>query len=166
MTPNYEEMMHSGLGWKNEQRKLVWCRKIEPSRLQWEQSDVSGAKPLLAQKSDSLMAFFSKIYGTAHKNTNGGERQSIIKRYCRPGMRHILRPEPENKFDAYAIGIWLKVRVWLMFQKELQLGYINRDLSEELSKFILNGGELIATISDVTGGGRKTYGINIEIDKR
>jgi hypothetical protein len=111
------------------------------------------------------MAFFSKIYGTSHKNTDGTDRQEIIKKHCRKGMRLILKSEPNNQYDPHAIGIWVKVRVWFFFSKELQLGYINQELSYELSEY-LKKNEIIVTISDVTGGGSKYYGVNIEIDKQ
>src|SRR5579872_67657 len=101
------------------------------------------------------MAFFSKIHGTSFKNTDGTDRQELIKKHCRNGMRLILRPEPNNQYDPHAIGLWIKVRHLFFFSKEYQLGYISQDLSYELASW-LNHDDVIITISDVTGGGSRS----------
>ncbi len=107
------------------------------------------------------MAFFSKVSGTAHKNSDGFDRQFLIRRYCKRGMQLILKPEPENPYDKEAIGLWISVRVWFLFPTEFQIGYINQELSGELSRHRAKGGRVTVTIKNVTGGtGGKNFGVN------
>ena len=41
-------------------------------------------------------AFHTKVAGVTKRNGDGTRRQSLIARYCKPGMPVILKREPDN----------------------------------------------------------------------
>jgi hypothetical protein len=110
--------------------------------------------------------FFSKVAGVSRKNQDGSDRQKYIRAYCKPGMPLILKREPDNPADSNAISVWIKAR-FLGFDGEVQIGYLSREVAEELAPVIDGGGEVAAKISDVTGGTNEkaTRGVNIQIEK-
>lgn len=111
--------------------------------------------------------FHSKVAGVSWSNPNGKSRQDVIRAYCRPGMPLVLRREPENPYDANAVGVWIRTRVFLFFETELQIGYLNRSVAREIAEHVDNGGPVTARITEVTGGSteKPTYGVNIELAK-
>lgn len=109
----------------------------------------------------------SKVRGVSHKNPDGTRRQHIIERYVKVGQSLIVKPEPENPYgDGHAIGLWIKARVALVLSGEFQIGYISSELSEEMTRYLNNGGRLEVVVTEVTGGGKKNLGVNIEIRKK
>jgi hypothetical protein len=80
-------------------------------------------------------AFYVTIAGTRHKNPDGTSRIAAIKR-CEMLDVLDLMPEPENKFDKNAIGV---------FSPEWeQLGYLDARVAGEVSRGIARGEEYIA----------------------
>lgn len=70
-------------------------------------------------------AFYAKITGTKHRNSDGTSRPRIINE-CALFETFSLRPEPENKFDPNAIAI-------LRRPNGEQLGYVDARLAEEIT---------------------------------
>lgn len=106
--------------------------------------------------------FFTKLVGVTSFGPEGTDRQRVIAKYCRKGLSLTLTPEPDNKFDENAIGAWIKVRRFFS-TKSYHIGYISSDIAYRLSSEIQGGKDVEAKIKDVTGGGSKAYGVNIEI---
>ena len=105
--------------------------------------------------------FHTKIAGVTCKAPDGTDRQKIIREYCKEGMPLDLIPEPDNKHDSEAIGVWLAVKGFFS-SKNYHLGYISAEISNRLSGEILRGNEVDAHIKNVTGGGgNKSFGVNI-----
>lgn len=101
----------------------------------------------------------SKIAGVSYKNPNGESRQELIRLYCKPGIPLTLIPEPGNSFSDTAVGIWVSTP-----SGAKQVGYVrDTDLDNQLFDYIQKGGKLTCSISEVTGGGENTLGVNILI---
>jgi len=114
-----------------------------------------------------MSEFYSKIAGVTAKNDDGSSRQKIIKNYVKTGTPLILLREPSNKFDPNAISVHIKKRSLIFFTSTVQIGYLNKDVAEELTKFLKKGGAIEAIAKEVTGGkGVESYGVNIFIRKK
>ena len=108
--------------------------------------------------------FHTKIVGVTHKTPNGKDRQKIISKFCKEGMPLELIPEPDNKHDSNAIGIWLALDGFFSSNK-YHLGYISEEIACRLSDDIQGGKEVDVYIKNVTGGsGNKAFGVNITIE--
>lgn len=93
---------------------------------------------------------FTKVAGVTF---NG--RQSLIN-HLQNGQMLELRREPLNPFDPNAIAILTNGN---------QIGYINKDLAQQLSASMDAGIKYKCQIRSVTGGGDLNFGINIGIFK-
>jgi hypothetical protein len=105
----------------------------------------------------------TKVVGVTSSNEGGDSRQRIIQKHCRPGMTLEAIPEPDNEHDPNAIGIWVPTRRFWFFPRRFQIGYLRADLAEELAAELRNGWAMQVQVLDVTGGGSKTQGVNIEV---
>jgi len=107
-----------------------------------------------------------RIAGVSYKNDDGSDRQAIIRRRCRAGMRLELRPEPKNKHDRNAIAAWISWRSLLIFSGSAQLGYLERDDAAAVAKHLKAGGRARARVVEVMGGTRDkpSRGVLIEVD--
>jgi hypothetical protein len=72
--------------------------------------------------------FFLGVHGIFHQNSDGSNRQSII-RQCLPGEELDLFPEPDNAYDADAIKVCRK--------NGDQLGYLpaGSRMNDDLDKY-------------------------------
>jgi len=118
-------------------------------------------------KSMATGTFHSKVAGVTFKNTDGSSRQDYIRAYCKQGMDLILKREPDNPYDNNAVGVWIKSRALIVFTSEVQIGYLNAEVAEEIADYIDNGGTVVGKITEVTGGthGKPTFGVNILLTK-
>jgi single-stranded-DNA-specific exonuclease len=98
--------------------------------------------------------FYTKLSGVTYKNDDGESRQTIIHRFGRPGKKLRFVREPNNKFSPKAIAVYIG---------EFQIGYIQDFLTEDLAPQMDQGYVVTGIIKDVTGGGDRNYGVNIEI---
>ena len=97
----------------------------------------------------------SKVVGVTKRNDDGSDRQRLIAR-CLSGDRLELRPEHDNPYDEYAVAVCRA--------DGAQIGYLGSHLSEEIWKKIVRDGlDVRVKITNLTGGGRKTVGVNILI---
>ena len=109
--------------------------------------------------------FYSKVAGGSFRNDNGADRQKLIRSHARSGSILVLKREPDNRHspDGTAISVWLS-------SPEVQIGYINDDVSHELASIIDGGSSVTAWITEITGGthDKPTAGVNvrIKVDRR
>jgi hypothetical protein len=95
----------------------------------------------------------SKVRGVTFEN-----RQDIIRKAVRPGMRLTAIREPNNPHGGNAIGLWAG---------QQQIGHLSSDLAEELAPWMDAGKPLTVTVTDMTGNGPgESIGVNIVIDKQ
>lgn len=104
------------------------------------------------------MHFYTKVAGVTFEN-----RQSTIRRLYRfgeldEGTELILKREPDNPFDRNAVAV--------LTQEGESLGYLSKDLAEQLSGNMDRGKIYKAYVSAITGGDAdNNYGINIQIQE-
>lgn len=94
--------------------------------------------------------------GVSHANHDGSSRQTIIGR-CKIGEGLSLVREPSNPADPNTIKV-------LRANGE-QLGYIIEYVASDMAQHIDKGGILRCRVSELTGGGDKWRGVNIEISR-
>lgn len=82
-----------------------------------------------------------------------GNIQSILPK-LRSGMSLRFIREPKNPYDRNAI------RIECNWQK---IGYLSADLARDYASILDNGGKIVGSVANITGGRGKTYGCNIEI---
>lgn len=108
--------------------------------------------------------FYSKVSGVTFQNSDGSDRQKLIRAYCKVGVPLVLWREPKNPYGANAIGVWVEVRGFLTPTKMMQIGYITSRAAEELAPIMDQGGKVRARITAITGGMQnESVGVNIEI---
>jgi len=114
-----------------------------------------------------LKKFNAKLVGVSHKNPDGMERQAYIRRFAKPGIVVHLKPEPNNPYDQNAIGAWITARSLIIFKADVQIGYLDSRLAEEVSHLLSRGGCATASIVEIIGGtrGAETLGVVVEITK-
>jgi len=98
----------------------------------------------------------TKIVGVERKNDDGSDRQTLIKRNAKLGQYLKLKPEPLNKFDPNAIGIW-----W----NDVQYGYISSDLAKDVKRLLDEHEYVHAVLMNITGGtsDKPSHGVNIDL---
>ena len=92
------------------------------------------------------------------RNEDGAKRQEIISRNKdNSGCYVELGREPDNPHDENAISVWMD---------DEQIGYLSRNITEQLAGHIDGGGYVQITYCEITGGtiDAQTYGVNIFID--
>lgn len=107
--------------------------------------------------------FFSKVVGVSHSNADGASRQLLIGKFCKKGQLLNLVREPDNPEDKFAIGVWINAPDYP--PPGVQIGYLIADVARQATEVLQAGGNVIARISEITGGtkGKPTLGVNIEI---
>jgi|GEM_PF-984998 len=102
---------------------------------------------------DELDKYFTKIVGVTFEN-----RQEIIKNLT--GREKIrVRRELDNKYDEYAVAVDVLLKDWT------PIGYISQT-NEDIHRVLDDGGEVEISIKDITGGGDKQFGINIQVEHK
>ena len=100
----------------------------------------------------------TKVMGVTKRNDDGENRQDIIKRLAISGNAFFyLEREANNPHDKNAISVWGDYD---------QIGYLSREVSENLAPHIDNGGYVKIANIRITGGSvdRPNMGVNITID--
>lgn len=95
--------------------------------------------------------FYTKAAGVTFEN-----RQDIV-RQLREGERLNLVREADNVHDPNAIRIERA--------DGSQVGYLNTRLAKNLAPYIDRGEQYLTLVSQVTGGGDRSYGVNIVVQK-
>ena len=116
------------------------------------------------ERANRPQGFHSKIHGVTKHNDDGTDRQTIIRDNLQPGMQLIVKRERNNPYDSDAISLWTRTRTLGIFETERQIGYLNTCIASDLAPYLDKGGWTRITVSEVTGGGDKNYGVNIFIE--
>jgi len=108
---------------------------------------------------------YKKIETTVHGVTYGN-RQDTIRRFCRAGMPVMLRREPNNPRDIRAISVWIKGSSLVVFEKDMQIGYIPSAKADKLAPIMDAGGVVRGQVIRITGGTRDkvTFGVVLELE--
>jgi len=106
---------------------------------------------------------FAKVSGVTFPNSNGVERQSII-RNCRSGDRLILQHDPDNPYSDYATKMMWEKR-GIFGRSFHQIGNAPEYLAERLCAASWTGKQIDAFVANTTGGTRDkpTRGVNFVV---
>lgn len=111
----------------------------------------------------TVTKYFTKLAGVTF---NG--RQDLIKELS--GSEELrFRREPDNEYDKNAVAV--DALVWIgdvpntnQAEEWNPIGYIAKDKNIELAKALDDGKHAKITLSEITGGDDKAYGVNVEIE--
>jgi HIRAN domain len=116
-----------------------------------------------------VRSIHTKIRGVTFPNADGSDRQIIIRQCCQSGDALYLVREPNNPVDRNAIQVRRIVFSDVQDEPNIgeQLGYLSRELAEELAPSMDEQGHvLLAHIMDVTGGDEgRNFGVNIQVEE-
>lgn len=101
--------------------------------------------------SGTMNPLYKKVVGVSFEN-----RQSIVKGLLE-GEILILAREFTNQYDPNAIMV--------LRSDGKQIGYIDKETAYDMAPAIDSGLKYIVTVKDLTGFGKDTKGVNIEIQK-
>ena len=100
------------------------------------------------------VTYFTKLRGTTFEG-----RQDTIAR-MQTGMAVRLRREPENQYDPRATAIDVQ---YSSDSDWMPIGYIAKDKNKDLAAELDKGTDVKIELSSITGGGDKSYGVNVKI---
>ena len=100
--------------------------------------------------------FHTKLMGVTVTNDDGRNRQEIIEKDVYEGVELFLDREPDNPSDSNAIAVVTSVF-------EDKVGYLSREVAEEIAPFMDRGQLVTCQVANITGGGDKTLGVNVLI---
>lgn len=108
-----------------------------------------------------IKMFYSKVVGVSHRNSNRTSRQKIIKEDVFMADVLTLKREPDNKVDPNAVAVYVEG----LDNKLKQIGYLNRDIAEEVASHMDHGMFAGAIVTELTGGtsDKQFQGVNIQI---
>jgi hypothetical protein len=116
-----------------------------------------------------VRSIHTKIRGVTYTNPDGADRQSIIKQWCQAGDALWLYRQPNNPVDRNAIAVRRVVCSDVPDNPRVgeQLGYLSKELAEELAPDMdKHGHVLMAHIMEVTGGDNShSFGVNIQLEE-
>lgn len=75
-----------------------------------------------------------------------------------------FRREPENEYDSNAVAVDALVMHVAPEPEWLPIGYIAKDKNSELAKLLTEGKYASIKVASITGGGSKSYGVNVYIE--
>jgi ribulose bisphosphate carboxylase small subunit len=94
-----------------------------------------------ARTIESIRHFFSKVVGVTQNNADGSWRQMAVGR-CQPGEPLRFVADPGNPYDENAIKV--------LRSSGEQLGYLNKELAEQLNAKTLEGYKYVVAVASVT----------------
>ena len=106
-------------------------------------------------KIPSVFVYDSKVAGVSMNNPDGSSRQDIIKREVFEEDHLSLELEPENPHDPNAIKVLSKFGN--------QIGYLRRDVAEQVRPALINEAEIHVKASWVSGEKITGVGLRIEL---
>lgn len=116
-----------------------------------------------------VRSIHSKVRGVTYTNPDGASRQKIIQQWCQTGDALYFAREPKNPVDRNAIQVRRVVCSDDPDHPRLgeQLGYLSRELAEELAPDMdKRGFILMGRILNVTGGhDHESFGVNIQVEQ-
>jgi single-stranded-DNA-specific exonuclease len=114
----------------------------------------SRAADYLAEETDGLEraeAFYTKVVGV----TFDGRQQVVAA--LRPTDVLRLRREPHNPHDPHAVQV--------LTASGIPVGYLSARVASRIAPSLDAGTRYRATVAQVTGGGERTYGLNIHLQR-
>ena len=103
-------------------------------------------------------SFYTKIVGVTFEN-----RQRLISRLNRnnkltPGTPLTLVAEIDNAYDKYAVKV--------VTMDGEQLGYISKEINQDIHNNLIRGSKYYVTVGSVSGGQSEdqNYGVNIKVE--
>ncbi|WP_337175362.1 HIRAN domain-containing protein [Paludisphaera sp.] len=122
------------------------------------------AKGLPAPAAGPRKTARTKVVGVTHRNEDGCDRQELIARHCKPGMRLALVHEADNPVDPNAVAVYVEAK-GVLGRKRHRIGYLKTGLAATFVAEMGTGLTASAVILDVTGGGEGlSRGVNILIE--
>jgi len=106
-------------------------------------------------KIPSAYVIDTKVVGVSHLNADGSSRQSIIADEVKEDDLLKLEPEPKNPYDANAVKVTTA--------KGLQIGYLNKEVAEEIHNALNNDISIRTQVSWVSQREIKGVGLRIEL---
>jgi len=97
-------------------------------------------------------AFYTKVAGVTFEG-----RQDAV-RHLLPGEPLTLRREPGNPHDPHAVKV--------VTGRDVQIGYLSARVASRLAPSMDSGTRYTATVSQITGGGDRSYGVNIYVRRQ
>lgn len=97
-------------------------------------------------------AFHTKVVGVTFEG-----RQQIVQT-LQPGDPLVLRREPDNPHDPHAVKV--------STASGAQVGYLSARVAARLAPSIDAGTSYAASVSQVTGGGDRSYGVNVYLERQ
>lgn len=131
--------------------KSISGRFNRPASEQWD----TPRKIIRVHIDDAIDEFICAVVGESFTNSDGQERQQIIKRFAKSGIQVHLEREPDNPYDPTAIAVYLA---------DQQIGYLKRDVAERLAEKIDSGNYAAgAAIHSVNGGtkSKPNFGVTL-----
>ena len=96
-------------------------------------------------------AFYTKVAGVTFEG-----RQETV-RALRPGDPLMLRREPDNPHDPHAVKV--------VTASGTQIGYLSARIASRLAPSIDTGIRYAAAVTQITGGGDRSFGVNIHVHR-
>ncbi len=112
-------------------------------------ADYLGEDPLGLEEAG---AFHTKVAGVTFEG-----RQTVVGA-LRPGEALALRREPDNPHDPHAVKV--------LTESGVQIGYLSARVASRLAPSMDTGTRYTATISQITGGGDRSYGVNLYLQRQ
>lgn len=102
---------------------------------------------------ENLVSYHSKIVGVTFEG-----RQAVLS--VLKGSEPLrVRREPENEYDPNAVAVDAYIN-----KEWLPVGYIAKDKNSDIAATLDAKGEVFIKIGSVTGGGSKSFGLNIYLE--
>lgn len=92
------------------------------------------------------------------------DRQAVIEKHCFEGDELLIAQEPDNPADPRALAVYVVYKSFFGRLKTEHIGYLSADLASEPEvQEAVADGSIAAEILLVTGGGDRSYGVNIQL---
>ena len=105
-----------------------------------------------------MRSFYTKIVGVTFENPTGESRQALIEELSqkhRPPFYLQLAHQPDNPYDSKAVAVH--------DTEGRQLGFLSKDVGQQIYRLLSKGTPVYATATQITGGRGYFYGINLQI---
>lgn len=102
--------------------------------------------------------FYTKLVGVSFD-----DHQSIIRKYCRIGKSLKLEHDIHSQYDVNQISVYVEDASFFIFKNKYKIGHLNKVIAKSLINYFSGDYEIGVYITEVTGGGRKKFGVNIQV---
>jgi hypothetical protein len=102
---------------------------------------------------------FSKVRGVSFKNSDGKRRQSVIaalRKYSSEEISLFFEREPDNPYDPNAVKVMARVAG----KGSAQIGYVAKELAEDLSVELDLKRKAVVILEGITGVPSRMLGVN------